>query len=316
MAAEAALIGTWEADPQTGVRHWSPQFRAILGVSEAIQPNVGLFSSLIDPRDRARINDLYQRAHEGENGGRYAAEFRIRRADDGSKRWVSARGQVFFDKQRRAIRGIGALYDITDRKRAEEALKESEERFRLAAEAFQGGVADYDLGAHKVTRTKRQLEIIGEDESFPPTPEAWTERIHPEDRKTFIDARQQVITGDASHFEAEYRVRHRDGRWVWVWHRGMAMRDASGHLNRIISSLIEITARKQGETALRESEARFRHLADSAPALIWLTNRRGRLTFTNMHFEYVFGRRARSLVPRGWRDVVHPDDLTNSWRSS
>jgi PAS domain S-box-containing protein len=211
---------------------------------------------LIDPRDRDRINDLYRRAYEGENGGRYAAEFRIRRADDGSKRWVSARGQVFFDKQRRAIRGIGALYDITNRKRAEEALKESEERFRLAAEAFQGGVADYDLGAQRVTRTKRQLEIIGEEESFPPTPEAWTERIHPEDRQTFIDARQQVITGKASHFEAEYRVRHRDGRWVWVWHRGMAMRAASGHLNRIISSMIEITARKQGETALRESEAR------------------------------------------------------------
>ena len=218
---------------------------------------------------------MYRRAYEGENGGSYAAEFRIRRADDGSRRWVSARGRVFFDEQGRATRGIGALYDISNRKDAEGALKESEERFRLAAEAFEGGVADYDLKVGRVARTKRQLAIIGEDESFPATPEAWTSRIHPDERHMFIQARQAVIDGEASHFEAEYRLRHRDGRWVWVWHRGMAMHDSSGELDRIISSMIEVTARKHAEDALRESEARFRHLADSAPAFIWLTNEKG-----------------------------------------
>ena len=162
------------------------------------------------------------------------------------------------------------------------------------AEAFEGGVADYDLKVGRVARTKRQLAIIGEDESFPATPEAWTSRIHPDERHMFIQARQAVIDGEASHFEAEYRLRHRDGRWVWVWHRGMAMHDSSGELDRIISSMIEVTARKHAEDALRESEARFRHLADSAPAFIWLTNEKGDLTFVNRHFEHVFDRSAES----------------------
>jgi PAS domain S-box-containing protein len=310
LAAEAAQIGTWEVDPQAGVRYWSSQFRAILGVSEDTLADDQLFSSLIDARDRDRVSDMYRRAYEGEDGGSYAAEFRIHRADDGSRRWVSARGRVFFDEQSRATRGIGALYDISNRKTAEGALKESEERFRLAAEAFEGGVADYDLKAGRVTRSKRQLAIIGEDDTFPAAPEAWTSRIHPRERDGFLQARQAVINGEASHFEAEYRIRHRDGRWVWVWHRGMAMRDSAGELDRIISSMIEVTARKHAEDALRESEARFRHLADSAPAFIWLTDEKGDLTFVNRHFEYVFDRSAELIVPDGWRDLVHPEDMS------
>jgi PAS domain S-box-containing protein len=308
LAAEAALIGTWEVDPQANVRRWSAQFRAIIGVPDDARPDDRLFASLIHPDDRERIDDMYRRAYEGESGGSYAAEFRIRRASDGALRWVSARGRVFFDGDGRAIRGIGALYDITTRKEAEAALRDSEERFRLAAEAFQGGVADYDLKTGKVTRTRRQLEIVGE-EDLPPSPDAWISRIHSDDRPAFQRAREEIVGKGASHFEAEYRVRHRDGRWVWVWDRGMAMRDASGALDRVISSMIEITARKQAEDALRESEARFRHLADSAPALIWLTDAEGRLIFVNMHFGYMFGRGPAEIVPRGWRELVHPDDV-------
>src|SRR4051794_34162805 len=111
----------------------------------------------------------------------------------------------------------------------------------------------------------------------------------------------QVLSGTA--------LRHRNGRWVWVWDRGLAMHDSSGTLYRLVSSMIEITARKQAEDALRESEARFRHLADSAPALIWLTDEDGKLMFVNMHFEHIFGQSADDIVPLGWRKLIHADDL-------
>ncbi|WP_052764103.1 PAS domain S-box protein [Microvirga massiliensis] len=68
-------------------------------------------------------------------------------------------------------------------------------------------------------------------------------------------------------------------------------------------------AARERENALRESEARFRHMADSAPAFIWMTDRRGRVSFANMHFGHVFGRPASDMLGHGWTEVVHPDDV-------
>jgi PAS domain S-box-containing protein len=73
--------------------------------------------------------------------------------------------------------------------------------------------------------------------------------------------------------------------------------------------VLDITTRKRREAALRESEARFRHMADSAPALIWMTDEHGRYIFANMHHDYLFGRPAQEMLGSGWKSVLHPDDL-------
>ena len=100
----------------------------------------------------------------------------------------------------------GAAIEIDDHKKLEAALSESEEHFRLATEAFQGGVSDHDAATHRVERTKRHLEIIGETSAtFPALANAWYERIHPEDRPAYDEARQPLFEHHASQHEAEYR---------------------------------------------------------------------------------------------------------------
>jgi PAS domain S-box-containing protein len=133
-----------------------------------------------------------------------------------------------------------------------EALRKSEERYRLATEAFQGAVIDYDPKANHSERSPRHYEMLGEGPgAIPPTNEGWRERIHPEDREIFVKARNSIYEDGAPQYEAEYRVRHRSGSWVWVWHRALALRDENGAVRRVIGAVLDITARRHAEEHLK-----------------------------------------------------------------
>jgi PAS domain S-box-containing protein len=116
LAAEAAAIGTYEFDLPSGLGYWSARSRAMLGLPDRNRTTEATLFALIDPRDHGRVSDLYRRATEGAGGGRYAAEFRIKRQSDGSARWLSARGRVHFASDGRPLRRVGALIDITEKR--------------------------------------------------------------------------------------------------------------------------------------------------------------------------------------------------------
>lgn len=310
LAIEATGIGTWDVNAVTGERRWSHEFRHICGLPRDVPADPGLFSGLIHPEDRDWVNERYRAAYEASGNGRYEAELRIRRFNDGAERWVLIKGQVSFDAAGRPLRGIGTLLDVTDQKRTAEALAESEERYRLAVAAFHGAAYETDLETGYAYRALRAYEMVGvRPEDGEPTREWWFNRIHPEDAPRFHAALQALFAGSVAELDLEFRVRHENGGWVWVWQRGLAVRNADGRLTRTVGAILDITQRKRAEAALRESEARFRHMADSAPALIWMTDERGQINFANMHFDFLFGRPAAEMRGGGWTSIVHPDDL-------
>ena len=310
LAVEATGIGIWDVDALTGARRWSDEFKAIVGLPVDSPADQEVFSSLIHPDDRDWVNQRYRDAYDPAGDGRYDAEFRIRRFNDGAERWVMIKGQVSFDAERLPVRGVGTILEITDGKSTAEALAASEERYRLAVTAFHGATYETDLETGYAYRAPRAYEMLGVDPTRgEPTREWWFERIHPEDAPRFHAALDALFAGQTAELDLEFRVRHENGSWVWVWQRGLAVRGADGKLKRTVGAILDITGRKQAEAALRESEARFRHMADSAPALIWMTDAAGRITFANMHYDYLFGRPAASMLGEGWREVVHPDDV-------
>jgi PAS domain S-box-containing protein len=310
LAIEATGIGTWDVNVVTGERRWSNEFRAICGLPPEAPADPKLFSSLIHPDDRDWVNERYRTAYMDPAQPGYDVECRIRRFSDGAERWVMIKGHVFFDSASRPLRGVGTLLDVTDRKRTAEALAESEERYRLAVAAFHGATYETDLETQYAYRAPRAYEMLGfRPEEGEPTREWWFRRIHPEDAPRFHAALEALFSGEALELDIEFRIRHASGDWIWVWQRGLAVRDGAGRLRRTVGAILDITQRKRAEAALRESEARFRHMADSAPALIWMTDAAAQVTFANMHFEYLFGRRASEMLGNGWRDVIYPDDL-------
>jgi two-component sensor histidine kinase/PAS domain-containing protein len=153
------------------------------------------------------------------------------------------------------------LLDVSGRRRAEAALSLSEERFRLAARAVQGLVYDWDVETGSVVRSEGLRDLVGLDPAdLPPTRDAWTERVHPDDLVRLLAdgtaAPPRLGTDDASHFAAEYRVRHADGRWVTVWDQGLVLRAEDGRPRRVVGSTVDVTARRALEDDLQAALAR------------------------------------------------------------
>jgi PAS domain S-box-containing protein len=151
-------------------------------------------------------------------------------------------------------RRVALLFtDITDRKRVEDRLRTSEERFRIAAEALEGIIYEYDLKANTVERSRGLFEVIGHrPEEIPTTGDWWQEQIHPDDRGPVLrDFERRLPKGGP--FVMEYRVRHRDGRWLDVLDRALIILDDSGEPARVIGCTVDITSRKRAEQAMAEA---------------------------------------------------------------
>jgi diguanylate cyclase (GGDEF)-like protein/PAS domain S-box-containing protein len=205
------------------------------------------FAKLIHPDDARRLETEITASLE--HGDLFMSEFRLRRADSGEERWISCRTKMIRDEAGEHVRTIGAHLDITDRKRAEEALRESEERFRLAAEAAGFGVWDYDATTCRREWSDRLREIFGYPADQKATLEAAVACLHPEDRGSFVQQLDAVVHGRGSNrFEASFRIRRArvgDERWIAV--NAWKTLTRAGALARIIITVRDITEEKAAE---------------------------------------------------------------------
>jgi PAS domain S-box-containing protein len=155
---------------------------------------------------------------------------------------------------------LGAVADVLagaiERKRVEESLRESEERFELAVRGTDAGIWDWDLRNNQVYFSPRWKSMLGfgEDEIQDHFAE-WESRLHPDDRERALDTIRDYLDDRTAEYELEHRLRHRDGTYRWILARGAKVRDAQGRPYRMVGSHLDITERKRVEYKLREREA-------------------------------------------------------------
>jgi len=208
--------------------------------------------AIVHPQDRAKfeadIRDTIGRDDTVES------EFRIVRPSDGETRWIYSRTRVRRDAAGKAVASIGAHLDITERKQAEEALRESEERFRLAAEAAGLGVWDYDLALDRREWSGRLRDIFGIDRETEASLAAAEACVNPADRAEFMRTLHHARAHDVGRFEVTVRIRRaNDGAERWITLNGWRTHRAETRLRRIIMTVRDVTEEKTAEERVRWS---------------------------------------------------------------
>lgn len=184
----------------------------------------------------------------------------------GQRKWLATSKLPLRDSSGKITGIVGVCRDVTERKRAEEALAASESRWNFALEGAGQGVWDHNLkeGTAYYSPMWRKMRGIGLDEPVDSSREAWLARVHPDDRERLIDETNQQNSGERQQNAFEYRERHRDGHYIWILSRGKPVElAADGTVARIIGTDTDISSIKQAEQKAAEEKEKLyrRHLA-------------------------------------------------------
>ncbi len=255
---ETANEGVWLMDRDGRTQYANDRMAALLG-AEPERVQSGSVGDFVFAEDAQTIQERIAANLAGR-----AEEFDVRfRRVDGEEVLVHAGTSPVRDGLGRVVGALGLFTDITARRRAEAALSRANERFALAADAVQSLIYEWDVRSGKVERSAGLFPLLGfRPDEVPAEQSWWVERIHPDDRDA-IQTRRQWDQPGADRFSNEYRVRHRDGRWITVWDQGRIMRDETGATVRVVGNSIDITARIEAEQALRLLDESGRTLASS-----------------------------------------------------
>jgi two-component system, cell cycle sensor histidine kinase and response regulator CckA len=311
MALEAARMGTWEWDLVTDRVDWSRQLEALCGYEPGTFPGTAeAFISGVHPDDVAellRVGERAQRGHEA-----FCHEYRVIRSD-GSIRWLASHGRYAYDSSGRAVRLSGIAFDVTDRKRTEAALQDSE-RALSSSEALLrevGRIAriggwEMDLVTRTSQWTPTTFDLVGRDPNGPvPGPDEHVGYYVEEDRPKVAEAMRALVEEDRPmDFEARAEIPGRGLRWFRAL--GQAVREG-GQCIRVRGTLQDITDRKRDEAALREGEVRFHSLIDCAPEAVFVQSDGVFRYVNNAMLKLVGASSAGELVGRAVFDFVAPE---------
>ena len=235
---------------------WSPETYRLFGYEPggAFKPTIEATVGMVLPEDAAFVKERLDAVIAG--SAPYDIEHRMVRPD-GEVIHVHAQGEVMRDEHGTPLRMLGTVVDVTARRRAEEALRISEERRKLALEAASAATWDWDIRGGKLYMDEARLRVYGFDPAGPqPSLEEWKSRLHPDDRGAVEDAIRAALEGRAQEYRAEVRSRTPEGVERWTLAVGRIERARDGTPLRMAGISIDITDRKRAEEELREQDRR------------------------------------------------------------
>ena len=272
VALESAQMGIWESDLDT--EFWSAQTEAIFGYAAGTFPgDRAAFLQLLHPEDHDRV--FAALAHSFATQAPYTMEYRINRLDDGELRWVAVNGKVLDQADgTTSPRMIGVVVDITERKQAEQALQDSEERLRLALMASNQGLFDLNVQTGETVVSSEYATMTGYDPAiFQEHRDHWLARLHPDDRERADALLSAYIAGEAPDYRIEFRLQAQSGEWQWILSMGKIVAwDEAGQPLRMLGTHTDIGDRKRAEAQLRKQEQFLRSIYEGVNQPIFVAD--------------------------------------------
>jgi PAS domain S-box-containing protein len=261
-----------------------------------------MWMKCMHPDDRERIAAATEHALAHERTIEY--EYRVV-ARDGTVHAIYDRGAVLRDETGRATSWRGVMLDITAHRRVEEALRASEERFRLAGRATNDVIWDWELGADKLTWGESMASVFGHVLLPEQGSSSWWQNLlHPEDRDRVLAGIQASIQGTDTAWADEYRFRRADGAYATVLDRGYIVRNESGVATRMIGSVANLTPRLETAERMR-LQARLLEAVEQA---VIATDAGGRINYWNRFAERLYGWNAAEVLGRNIMEVTVPSE--------
>lgn len=200
--------------------------------------------------------------------------------------------------------------DITDRKRAERVLADSERRLRLACRAAKLGLFEWDIDKDEGYWNREHYELLGMEPGSPLSFEVWLARVHPDDRDRILRSTEKLVAdarnGKQNGLHAdEYRIVRPDGAATWL--ESTLSVECDGHV--VMRGMVrDITDRKRAQEALRESELFYRQTLESIPGMVFTTSPDGYCDYQSQQWVDYTGVPMSEHVGDGWNKLLHPDD--------
>jgi len=310
-ALEGANEGLWVWNIPTGEAFFGPRYYTMMGFEPGEFPATAeSWAARIHPDDKAWVVSTLQQQIDKRQEF-YEIEYRILTKNN-ELRWIHARGKaVEWDERGNVIRMAGTNADVTDRKRAEETLRESQARLDLALQSAEMGAWCWDIPEDRRYFDAHTCRLLGiTEEEFKGTAEEFFSRVHPDDREGMKTALEQTIRENVP-YQPEYRVVWPDGSIHVIAARGRLIRDNTGKPWKINGIIWDITKRKEAEESLKRSEVRFRSLIQNASDIIRILDADGIISYDSPSSERILGYPAGFFIGKNPLDYIHPEDVNS-----
>jgi PAS domain S-box-containing protein len=308
---EMAKVGGWELDISTKEVSWTEEVRRIHGVEPGYKPKLEEALDFYAPESRPAVEAAVKKALE--TGEPYDLESLFIPLGSKDKIWVRSLGKAVYSGGK-IVKLAGTFQNTDKHKRAEEALRESEGRFRQVLEAASDAICRVSVPSgvcEYVSPAFLPLTGFTQEEFAALGVYAYRHRIHPDDWPQYRQRVEKLVAGfeDETASRHEYRWLCKNGQYRWFADSVALVRDDDGRPLALVFTGRDTTERREAEEVLRESEERFRTLAASVPVGIFLTDAEGKIVYVNQTVLEITGLTALKDTA-GWRWGIdpHPDD--------